>query len=211
MQPGWADIIAERLWQQQKLECIFKFKKHNVHPNNEARYYVFFRGNCVECATIIECTLLNIPVPPKNTDAIINCKLKNICFEEHVGNKKRHLRGKKRTIIADMLIKEHKDAITFRREEVKRLKQFGDKSPPILLSAAVLRKAKEERLLNQHRLIFSNPTLNLLNNTKCSKYTDYYQYWFVTFFCMYWTREQQLLYIPRYKRDPEAPFQPLML
>lgn len=164
LQSGWTDVIAERLWQQQKIECVFKFKKHNVHPNNESRYYVFFCGNCIECTAIIECTLLNIP--PENIDVIMKCKLKNICYEKHA-NKKRQLKGKRRAIIANMLIKERKDAITFRREEAKRLTQFGDKSPPILPSSTVLRKAKEEKLLKQHGLIFSNPLLNLLNNAKC--------------------------------------------
>lgn len=47
LQPGWTDIIAEILWQQQKLDCVIKFKKHNVHLSNEARYYLSFRGNIV--------------------------------------------------------------------------------------------------------------------------------------------------------------------
>jgi len=48
------------------------------------------------------------------------------------------------------MIKQRKEAITFRREEAKRLKDFGDKSPPILPSLTVLRKAKEERMLKQY-------------------------------------------------------------
>lgn len=104
-----------------------------------------------------------------------------------------------------MLIKERKDAITFRREEAKRLKQFGDNDPPILPSSAVLRKAKEERLLKQHGLVFSNPILNLLNNAKYSKYTNcIISIGMLPFYCMYWTPEQQLLYTSRYKKDPEG-------
>lgn len=91
-----------------------------------------------------------------------------------------------RTVVANTLIKEREDAITFRREEAKRLKEFGDKSPPILPSSTVLRKAKEERLLKQHGLLFSNPVLNLLNNAKCSRYTNsIISIGILPFFCMY--------------------------
>lgn len=58
LKSGWCDIIAERLWQQQKLYCTFKFKKHNVHLNARARCYVFFRGSCVECAATIACYIV---------------------------------------------------------------------------------------------------------------------------------------------------------
>lgn len=67
-------------------------------------------------------------------------------------------------MISDIMIKQRKEVIIFRREEARHIKDFGDKSPPILPSSAVLRKAKEERILKQHGLIFSNPVLNLLNN-----------------------------------------------
>lgn len=201
MQPGWTDIVAERLWQQQKLDCVFKFKKHNVHLSKEARCYIFFRGSCVECTATMECILLKMPT--ENTDVIIKCKVKNICFIKHT--KKRHLKGNRRAIVADIIINQRKEAITFRREEGKHLKEFGDKSPPILPSSIVLRKAKEERLLNQYGLIFSNPVLNLLNNAKYGKYTgSIISIGLLPFYYMYWSSEQQLLYTTRCKRDPEA-------
>jgi len=39
------------------------------------------------------------------------------------------------------------DAITFRREDAKCLKDFGDVEPSIIPNAAVLRKAKKQSLL----------------------------------------------------------------
>lgn len=103
------------------------------------------------------------------------------------------------------MIKQRKEAFIFHREEAKRLKDFGDKSPPILPSSTVLRKAKEQRLLNQHSLIFSNPVLNLLNNAKHSKYIgSIINISLLLFYCMYWSREQQLLYTTRFKKDPEV-------
>jgi len=168
LKSGWTDIIAEKLWQQQKLVCVFKFKKHNVYLSTEARYYISFYGSCAECAATITCILLRMP--SDDTDVIFQCTVENICSAKHITNKKRHVKGKRRALIADKMIEQRKDAISFRREEAKRLKQFGDKDPPILPSSTVLRKAKEERLLQQHGLIFSNPVLNLLNNAKHSKY-----------------------------------------
>lgn len=123
----------------------------------------------------------------------------------HTTGKKRQLKGNRRAMIADIMINQRKDAVTFRREEAKRLKEFGSQNPPILPSCAVLRKAKEEKLLKQHGLIFSNPILNLLNNANYSKYTgSIISISLLPFFCMYWTPEQQLLYTARCKRDPEA-------
>lgn len=146
LQSGRTDIIAEKLWQQQKLDCIISFKKHKVYISNEARCYVYCRGNCVECAATIECILFKMPVD--DTDVIFKCKIKNMCSANlHTNIQKRHLKGKRRVMVADIMIKQHKDAITFRRDEAKRLKNFGDKNPPILPSSAVLRKAKEEILL----------------------------------------------------------------
>jgi len=81
MQSGWTDVVAEKLWQQHKLDCVFKFKKHNVHLNNEARCYIFFRGNCIECAATIDCTLFRMP--SENTDVIFECVAKNICSTRH--------------------------------------------------------------------------------------------------------------------------------
>lgn len=40
LQSGWTNVIADKLWQQQKLNCVFRFKKHNVHPSNESRSQV---------------------------------------------------------------------------------------------------------------------------------------------------------------------------
>lgn len=57
-----------------------------------------------------------------------------------------------------------KDAIILRREEAGRLKTFGGKNPPILPSTAILRKAKEQRLLAKYDLKFSHPALNLYNS-----------------------------------------------
>jgi len=107
-------------------------------------------------------------MPSENTDVIFECVAKNICSTRH--SKKRQLKGNRCTIAADAMIKQRKEAIIYRREEAKRLKDFGDKSPPILPSSIVLRKVKEERLLNQHGLIFSNHVLNLLNHAKYGKY-----------------------------------------
>lgn len=187
LKSGWTDIIAEKLWQQQKLPCVFKFKKHNVCVSAQARCYISFQGSCTECAATIAGILFK--VPSDDTDVIFQCTVKNICSVKHV-NKKRYLKGKRRALIADKMIEQRKDAIFFRREEATRLKQFGDKDPPILSSSAVLRKAKEERLLQQHGLIFSNPILNLLNSAKHSKYMgSIIHISLLPFFCIYWTPE----------------------
>lgn len=143
-------------------------------------------------------------MPSDDVDVIIKFIIKNICSLKHTNVKKRHLKGNRRAMVANTMIKERKDAVTFRREEAKRLKDFGDKNPPILPSSAVLRKPKEERLLKQH-LIFSNPILNLLDNAKHGKYAgSIISIGLLPFYCIYWIPKQQLIYITRCKNDPEA-------
>ncbi|KAL0098877.1 hypothetical protein PUN28_020864 [Cardiocondyla obscurior] len=142
LQSGWTDIVAEKLWQEEKLDCVISFKTHKVYISNEARCYVYCRSNY---------------------------------------------------------------AITFCREEAKRLKDFGDKNPPILPFSAVLRKAKEKKLLKQHGLVFSNPVLNLLHNAKYGKYAgSIISISLLPFYCIYWMPEQQLMYKTRCKSDRNA-------
>jgi len=82
-------------------------------------------------------------------------------------------KGIRRTAIANKMIRERSDAITFRREEAKRLKVFVETK--ILQYSLSLQSyvRQEEGLLKQHGLIFSNPVLNLLNSAKCSNHIDY--------------------------------------
>lgn len=74
LQSGWTNVAAEILWQQQKLDCVIKFKKHNIYLSNEARCYISFRGSCTECAAIIECILFKILA--ENVMLLLNVKLK---------------------------------------------------------------------------------------------------------------------------------------
>ena len=67
----------------------------------------------------------------------------NVDEENHSYEKKRQLRGQHRKIVAKILIEKKMDVITFRREEAKCLKDFGDIELSIIPNAAVLRKAKE--------------------------------------------------------------------
>lgn len=179
-----------------------KFKKHNVNLSKDARCYIYILDNCVKCDATITCTLLK--VPSDRIDIIFSCEIKNICSSKHDKNaKKRHLRGNRRAVTADIMIEQRKDAISFRREEGKRLKDFGDNSPPILPSSTVLRKAKEERLLNKYGLMFSNPLLNLQHLAMYGKYSGSIicisLLHILPLYCIYWTPEQQLLYRARCK------------
>lgn len=72
-------------------------------------------------------------------------------------------------------------------EEAKRLMVIGDSIPPTLYDNTVLRKAKEEKL---------NKRLNL--NLQMAKYSTLlrtiHSIGLDPFYCIYWTREQHLLY-----------------
>lgn len=204
LQEGWTDIIAERICQQHKvIDCVFSFKNNIVTPRATAQYYAKFIGSCIECNASITGILLT---PPKNdVDVIFSCKIENIKASMHVGCKKRQLRGQRREKIAIKMIEQRKDAVTFRREEARRLKKFGGKNIPILPNTTVLRKAKEQQLLKMHGLEFANPLINLLHQSECGKYAgSIHSIGLLKIHCMYWTPEQQQMYVTRCKKDSNA-------
>lgn len=103
------------------------------------------------------------------------------------------MKGDRRKI-ADKLIDNRKHASVWRAEEAERLMQFGDKVPPMLYDSSVLRKAKQEESYKQLNLKSNDPLLNL----RLAKYTnllgDIQSLGLDPFYCMYWTKEQQILY-----------------
>ena len=68
------------------------------------------------------------------------------------------MRGARRLQVANFLINTRADAVTWRRKEAARIKKFGDKNPPILPSNEVVRKAKEQRLLDKYGLSWKRAT-----------------------------------------------------
>lgn len=143
--------------------------------------------------------------PAKSVDVVMQCQVVGINNLQHSQKKRRHLKGQRRRKMADALINGRKDAIILRREEAGRLKKFGGKNPPMLPTTAVLRKAKEQRLLKKYGLKFSNPALNLLDSSKNGKCAG--QIHFIAllkFNCIYWTPEQLQIYSARCRKDPDA-------
>lgn len=136
MQRGWTDIIAKKVWQQQKFSCTISFKKHDVHLSSSARYYVSIHAICKECSALILGKIMRRPCD--DVDVKIHFTAFNVEEEKHSYEKKRQLKGQRRKIVTKTLIEKKMDAITFRREEAKRLKDFGVVEPSIIPNAAVL-------------------------------------------------------------------------
>lgn len=179
LQSSWTDVITEKMWQQQKLHCTLTFKKHDVHQSSSAKYYIGIHGICKECnakkGRIIE-------KPRDNVDIKIHFIISNVQEEKHSYITKRQLRGKRRKIVSATLIERKIDAITFRRQEAKRLKDFGDIEPSIISNAAVLRKAKEQRLLERHRLIRKSHLKFTTKFEVRKTFWRYSQYWLIRLF-----------------------------
>lgn len=115
------------------------------------------------------------------------------------------MRGKRREKVANQLIEQRKDAVTFQRDEAKRMKKFGGKNLPIVPNAATLRKAKEQQLLKLLGLEFVNPPINLLQQAKYGKHAgSIHSISLLKFYCMYWSPEQQQIYTARCKKNPSA-------
>lgn len=200
LQKGWTDIIAEKAWQQQKFNCTITFKKHDILLSNSAKYYILIHGTCKECNAIIKGKIMHCP--RNNVDVKIHFTTHNITEEKHSYKKKRFLKGKRRQIVTNVLIDKKLDAVTFRRHEAKRLKDFGDVEPSIIPNSAVLLKAKEQALIDRYGFLHINPSLNLLESAKQGKYHGaIHNVGLLEFFCIYWSTEQQLLYKSRNKKN----------
>jgi len=150
LQSDWTNIIAEKVWQQQKFNCTISFKKH-VHLSCSAKYYMSIHGSCKECNALILGKIMRRPCDDVNVK--IHFTAFNIEEGNHLYEKKRQLRGQRRKIVTKTLIENKMDAMTFRREEAKCLKDFGDVEPSIIPDAAVLRKAKKQSLLEKYGLL----------------------------------------------------------
>lgn len=201
MKEGWAD--AERICQQySEIDCVFFFKNNLVTPRS-AEIYAKFIGYCTEYKAKITGRLKNAPM--KDVDVILLCYIENVCPDFTRARKKDNCVVNAEKKFANKLIEQRKDAVTFRRDEAKRMKKFGGKDLPIIPSAAVLRKAKEQQLLKIYGLQFANPSINLLHHIKYGKYAgSIHNIGLLKFNCIYWTLEQQQIYVARCKKDPHA-------
>lgn len=201
LQSGWTDIISEKMWQQQKFSCTVVFKKHDIHESRSANCYIDIRGSCKECDATIKGKIIHRP--RHNADVKLQFTAHNVIENNHSYKKKRQLRGKRRQIISNAIIDQKLEAVTFRRQEAKRLKDVGDVEPSIIPSAVVLRKAKEETLMKRYGFLYTNSILNILQMAKHGKYSGYIRsIGLLEFFCIYWSSEQQVLYKSRRKKSP---------
>ncbi|KOB65684.1 Uncharacterized protein OBRU01_22372 [Operophtera brumata] len=177
LRPGWADVVAEALWMQNHLDCVFVFKNQSIFLSAIAKFYLTMEEFCRECNAKIFCTILK--EPSKNSDVILECNR----AVSHSGTKRRQLRGLRRLEVANFLIYGGKDAVTRRRKEDGRIKKIGDKNPPILRTNEVVRKVKEQPLLTKYGLQFGNPAFNLLKSAE---------------------HEPLQIYVSRVRNDPHA-------
>lgn len=203
LRAGWSDVIAEAIWVQHQIDCVFCFKNRSVYRSAIACQFLTFFGHCVECKATINGNLLKEPV--KAVDVVLTCRIVGINSGMHSEKKRRHLKGERRRKMAAAMIDGRKDAVILRREEAGRLKKFGGKNPPILPSTAVLRKAKEQRLLTKYDLKFSNSALNLYNSSQNGKYAGCIHFiGLLKFNCIYWTPEQAQIYLTRCRNNRNA-------
>lgn len=203
LRAGWSDLIAEAIWVQHQIDCVFSFKNHSVFRSAIAHQFLTFFGHCVECKATINGSLLKEPA--KAVDIVLTCRIEGINSRMHSEKKRRHLKGERRRKMADAMINGKKDTVILRREEAGRLKKFGGKNPPILPSTAVLRKAKEQRLLTKYDLKFSNSALNLYNSSQNGKYAGCIHFiGLLKFNCIYWTPEQAQIYSARCRNNRNA-------
>lgn len=89
-----------------------------------------------------------------------------------------------------------------RKDSSREYTTIGDVESSITSNAAVIRKTKEQTLIERYRFSHTNPVLNLLQSSKQGKYyVTIHNIELLEFFCIYWSLEQ-LLYRSRSKKNP---------
>jgi len=136
LQSGWTDLLTKKIWIQYRISCPWTFK--NIKETAIA--YIRIKAQCPECNAKIYYTLVE---KPKSRDIIFKCAIKNADFKD-IHNKRRQFRGRRYVQVANIIIDNKIDAITYVRNKSKKIINFGDVYPPILPKTNVLRKAVNE-------------------------------------------------------------------
>lgn len=79
----WADVVAEAMWVQYHLNCVFVFKNNNVYRSAVAKYFLTFERFCRKCSAKI-CGNL-IKELAKDVDIILKCHIDGIRPKVHSG------------------------------------------------------------------------------------------------------------------------------
>lgn len=199
-QPGWTDIFAKNIWMQRRISCPWTFK--NAKTSRQKNYYCRVRACCTECHAKLTCTLIYEPNKDDN-DISFKCVMKN-ANPNYVHEKRRPLRGRRRSLIANTLVDTKTDAITYIRSEAKHLMDFGDPYPPILPKTTVLRKAISEMKDKRLGLTGSKSISNIVDMKDTTHVGSVHKIGASPFFCYYWTTEQKLLYKLNYKTNEHS-------
>jgi len=187
LQSGWTDLLAEKIWIQYRIPCPWAFK--NIKKTATA--IVRIKAQCPECNAKLYCTLIEKVTEGK--DVIFKCAIKNANFQ-YIHSKRRQLRGRRRVQVANTIIDNKIDAISYVRNESKKIIKFGDAYPPILPSTSVLRKAVNEVQDKRLGLTGSKVLNNLVNAMHTTHAGFIHKIGLYPFFCYYWTEEQKLSY-----------------
>lgn len=168
LKSSWTDIIAEAIYMESKLPCVYAFKKHIVNENN-FEYYIKIEGACVECKADIN---INGPLPnsanPQNY--VLDVVTRNTIGISHI--KKRKLVGEKRNIIKNELkIEKPKE---WRMRQAALTMKYGDIESPFLYDLRSLQKARQE-IKNDELGIDNRSSLfeSLSNIKRIPKYNKY--------------------------------------
>lgn len=151
--------MRKKIWLQHRISCPWVFK--NVKGATDIKTaYIRIKAKCPECNAKLCCILPNEIT--EDSDIIFNCTIKNANFE-YIHKKRRQLKGRRRIHVTNTIIDTKIDAISYVRNESKKIIRFGDAYPPILPTTNVLRKAVNEAQSKRLGLTGSKPINNLVD------------------------------------------------
>lgn len=186
---GWTDIFMDSFIHTTKSKCTWSLKNHII--KNEQN--ISITGYCRICDSSLRASSFYNSEDKENI--YFKCFLSSL--ECIINNKnKRQLRGIKRLEVGDELA-QGKLAINWRRENARKLINFGDPEPCNLYTLDVLRKCRQEAMMR--KMDYFPPSKCPINSLLVLKYTLPYSSIIKNlgldkFFMHYWTKDQIVIY-----------------
>ncbi len=186
----WTDIFSLNFYRVTKLPCTLVFKDNKFHQDGE--FYLKVVAYCSSCHSNLRGVIYEKP----DLDSV-NCVSIDCLYEGEFrfcqSSKKRRLIGNRQAKYSERMTDKNMSASFVRRNEAKKLMEFGEREPNILPTANALRQLKfrEKKKSFPHE----HPILSLSLLKSVAPYSGVIRdIGLEEFFVHYWSKEELSCY-----------------
>lgn len=192
----WTNVLAEAIYEQEKLCCAWSFKSHEVPINDTSEYFFHFTATCTDtsCNTKMRGEVLkhkNLLDPLKHGLNITLYLTGNYSVHH---TKKRRFGGIRRQEVSTRLLENCSSSSKCRRDLASQLSSnLFETESPLLPRLETIRKAKSEKRCESRHDFDVVLSLNIMQN--CDPWQMIIRnLGMQPFFVLYWTPDQLRVY-----------------